>query len=83
MQGLITVGEYLSKKDPSEKKLKDRINKIWTEVEWDWFKKNKDSKFLFWHWSPDHEWEINHQLIGWNETLITYFLAVAAPEHAI
>lgn len=56
---------------------------IWKEVEWDWFKKENDSPYLFWHWSPEHTWEINHKLIGWNETLITYFLAIASPTHGV
>ncbi|MCM4157211.1 glucoamylase family protein [Gramella sp. AN32] len=83
MQGLVSVGEYLSEDISEEKILKERINRIWEAVEWDWFKKTEDSKFLYWHWSPDHNWQINHQLIGWNETMITYFMAIASPTHGI
>ncbi len=39
--------------------------------------------FYFGHWSPDQEWVINHKLIGWNETMITYFLAIASPAHSV
>lgn len=83
MQGLVTVGEYLSEDNSEEKYLRDRIFKIWEAVEWDWFKQTENSKFLYWHWSPNHKWQINHKLIGWNETMITYFLAIASPTHAI
>jgi hypothetical protein len=38
---------------------------------------------LYWHWSPDHGWHISHPLIGWNETMIVYLLAVASPTHAV
>lgn len=83
MQGLLTVEQYLSNTDPGEKKLRNRISKIWKDVEWDWFLPHDDSPYLYWHWSPEHEWHINHKLIGWNETLITYFLAIASPTNAV
>lgn len=83
MQGLLTAEQYLSKINPEEKHLRDRISTIWKDVEWDWFKKKEDSPYLFWHWSPEHKWHINHKLIGWNETMITYFLAIASPTHGI
>ncbi|HSI69577.1 MAG TPA: glucoamylase family protein [Gillisia sp.] len=83
MQGLLTVEQYLSETNPEEKELRNRISQIWKNVEWEWFKQFEDSPYLYWHWSPEHEWHINHKLIGWNETLITYFLAIASPTHPI
>lgn len=83
MQGLLTAEQYLSKDNSQEKDLRDRISNIWKDVEWDWFKKEDDSPYLYWHWSPEYEWHINHKLIGWNETLITYFLAIASPTHGV
>lgn len=83
IQGLLTVEQYLSETDPEEKELRRRISQIWKNVEWNWFKQFKDSPYLYWHWSPEHEWHINHKLIGWNETLITYFLATASPTHGV
>jgi len=59
---------------------KERITKLWEAVEWDWYYRKP---FLVWHWSPDKGFKINHPLIGWNETFITYFLALASPTHAI
>jgi hypothetical protein len=52
-------------------------------VEWDWYRKPGEEEFLFWHWSPDHDFHINHPLVGWNETLIAYLLAIASPTHPI
>ena len=83
MQGLLTVRQYLSTEVDRENELRDRITTLWEEVEWDWFRKNGDSDYLTWHWSPNHEWHIDHQLIGWNETMITYFLAIASPTHGV
>ncbi len=83
MQGLLTAKEFFDADNVSEKEIRNTITQLWYEVEWDWYRKTKDSEFLYWHWSPDQEWIINHKLIGWNETLITYFLAIASPKHSV
>ncbi|HET6768233.1 MAG TPA: hypothetical protein VFH08_12560, partial [Chitinophagaceae bacterium] len=53
LQGLLTARQYFSSDDPQEKMIRDRITAIWEGTEWDWFKRYRDSKFLYWHWSPD------------------------------
>lgn len=83
MQGLLTVKQYLSENNSEEKKLRDRITAIWKAVDWEWFVQPESSEYLTWHWSPDQEWVIDHQLIGWNETMITYFLAIASPTNGV
>lgn len=83
MQGLLAAQQYFNADNAAEKTIRDRIQKIWENVEWSWYRKDPDSKFLFWHWSPDQEWIINHKLIGWNETMITYLLAIASPTHPV
>ena len=82
-QGLLAARAYFDRNDPNEKYIRDKITAIWNGIEWDWYRRYPDNKFLFWHWSPDHEWEINHQLIGWNETMVTYLLAIASPTHHV
>ena len=83
MQGLLTARAYFSKETSEETYLREVITEIWQGIEWDWYRQFEDSKFLYWHWSPDKGWIINHRLIGWNETMITYILAMASPTHAI
>jgi hypothetical protein len=82
IQGLITLRQYLDETNEGEKALIDRINTLWKAVEWDWYTKG-GSDVLYWHWSPDKEWIMNHQIQGYNETLITYVLAASSPTHAI
>ena len=82
-QGLLTARQYFDKDTKDEKTIRDGITKLWREIEWSWYKRTKDSPFLFWHWSPDQEWVINHKLIGWNETMIVYLLAIASPTHGV
>jgi hypothetical protein len=83
MQGLLAAGQYFSGNDPQEKIIRDKITAIWKKAEWSWFRQRADSKFLYWHWSPDQAWVINHNLIGWNETMITYLLAIASPTYPV
>lgn len=82
-EGLIAALQYFDADTKDEELIRTRIQKIWEETEWDWYRRAPDSDYLYWHWSPDQEWVINHRLIGWNETLITYFLAIASPSHAV
>jgi hypothetical protein len=82
MAGLLTARQYFDGADAAEANLRNDINSLWNAVEWDWFRKN-DENVLYWHWSPNYEWEMNHQVRGWNECLITYVLAASSTTHTI
>jgi len=82
MQGLLAFRQYLDGGVPNEKTLVDRINALWETVEWDWYTRGGQN-VLYWHWSPDKQWTMNHPIRGYNEALITYFLAAASPTHSI
>jgi hypothetical protein len=82
IQGLIAFRQYLDVDVPVEKELIDRINLLWRSVEWNWYTKSGE-KVLYWHWSPNFGWEMNHPIRGYNESLITYVLAAASPTHPI
>jgi hypothetical protein len=83
IQGLLAARQYFDKGNEAEREIRDTITRLWRDVEWDWYRKTPDSEVLYWHWSPDHQWHISHPLIGWNETLIVYLLAIASPTHAV
>ena len=83
LQGLLTARAYFNGDAADEKMIRDKITAVWQKAEWDWYKQYPDSKFLYWHWSPDQGWIINHKLIGWNETMVTYLLAIASPTHGV
>lgn len=82
IQGLLTVKEYLDPNNTKENEIIVQINKLWEEVEWDWYTQGGQNK-LFWHWSPNHAWDMNLPVTGYNEALIVYVLAAASPTHAI
>jgi exo beta-1,2-glucooligosaccharide sophorohydrolase (non-reducing end) len=83
LQGLLAARAYFNKDNADEKIIRDKITNIWQNVEWSWYRRYPDSKYLYWHWSPDKEWIINHRLTGWNETMVTYLLAIASPTHPV
>ncbi len=81
IQGLLTARQYFNKDIPEEISLRNKINRLWHEVEWNWYTNQKD--VLIWHWSPNYNWSINHKIRGYNEALITYILAASSPDHGI
>jgi hypothetical protein len=82
VQGLLTVRQYLNSENTQEAALKTSITQLWESVEWDWFTQGGQN-VLYWHWSPNFGWQMNHQIQGWNEGLVVYVLAAASPTHAI
>ena len=81
IQGLLAVAEYFDGGNTEEQKLVSDIQKLWEEVEWDWYTKGED--VLYWHWSPNYGWEMNFPVGGYNECLIMYVLAASSPTHPI
>ncbi len=82
IQGLLTARQYLDESDSQEETIIEKINALWETVEWDWYTKGGEN-VLYWHWSPNYEWEMNHKITGWNEALIVYVLAASSPSHPI
>lgn len=83
MQGLLAARQYFSGEDATERGIRERITKLWKGIEWDWYRRPAEGDALYWHWSPDWAWHINHRLTGFNEAMIVYLLAVASPTHAV
>jgi hypothetical protein len=83
MQGLLAARQYFRGPGAGELALYRRITHLWETVEWDWYRDTPSSDFLYWHWSPDWAFQIHHPLIGFNEVMITYLLAIASPTHGV
>ena len=81
MQGLLCARQYFKDGNEREKNIAARIDKLWREVEYDWFRNGKN--VLYWHWSPGYGWEMNFAVHGYNECLILYILGASSPTHAI
>ena len=82
MQGLLCARQYLNNENETEKNLIERINALWQGMEFDWYTRGGQD-VIYWHWSPEYEWEMNFPLEGYNECLIVYVLAAASPTHTV
>ena len=82
-QGLLAARQYFNRNNATERTIARRITVLWEGIEWSWFRRTPDNDFLFWHWSPDYTWHIDHPLVGFNETMIVYVLAIASPTHGV
>jgi hypothetical protein len=82
MAGLLTARQYFNGADGAETTLRTDITALYNNVEWDWYR-NGSQNVLYWHWSPNYNWEMNLPVRGWNECLITYVLAASSPTHGI
>jgi hypothetical protein len=81
-QGLLCARQYFNGKDRTEEELRNRINWLWNDIEWNWFTKGGE-EVLYWHWSPNNDWSMNFPIRGFNECLITYILAASGERHPV
>jgi hypothetical protein len=82
MAGLLTARQYFNGGDAAETALRADINLLWNGVEWNWFRQGAQN-VLYWHWSPNYNWEMNVKIQGWNECLITYIMAASSTTSSI
>ncbi len=81
-QGLLCVRQYFKDGSEQEKQLAARIDKLWKEIDFDWYR-NGGQNVLYWHWSPEYAWQMNFPVRGYNECLIMYVLAASSPTHGV
>lgn len=82
LTGLLTARQYLIDGDDNEKKLAERMDTLWKAAEFDWYTKGGED-VLYWHWSPNHDWDMNFAVTGYNECQIMYILAASSPTHSV
>ncbi|MGE7774047.1 glucoamylase family protein [Chitinophaga sp. NPDC101104] len=81
-QGLLCVRQYFDRDVPKERELRDKIGWMWSEAEWSWYTQGGQD-VLYWHWSPNQGWAMNHAVRGYNECLIAYVLAASSPTYPV
>ena len=81
-QGLLCARQYFNGENRTEKELRNRINWMWTGIEWNWFTQG-GQEVLYWHWSPNNGWSMNFPVRGFNECLIMYILAAAGENYSV
>ena len=81
LQGLLCVRQYFLNGNAQEKQLAARVDKLWKETEFDFYRNGQN--VLYWHWSPNNGWKMNFAVHGYNECLIMYVLAASSPTHGV
>lgn len=80
-QGLICVREYFKDGTQEERVLAQKADELWKGIDFDWYRNNTQN--LYWHWSPEFQWQMNFPVHGFNECHIMYVLGAASPTHPI
>jgi len=81
-QGLIALKNYFTGDDSKSVQIRQKADQLWKEIDWDWYRKYGEY-VLYWHWSPNYEFQKNMKVRGWNECLITYIMAAASPTYGV
>ncbi len=81
MQGLLLARAYFN--GPGiEEELRSIITGLWEDVDWNFFTDGRENG-IHWHWSPESGFRMGLRILGFNECLITYVLAISSPTHPI
>jgi hypothetical protein len=82
LMGFLCAREYFNGDSPLEKYFRNRVGQIWGAANWNWHSRG-DDKLLYWHWSPNNDFDMNFPVYGWDEALITYIVSASSPSHPI
>lgn len=81
MQGLLIARAYFN--GPGvEETLRGIITGLWEDVDWNWFT-NGEENGIYWHWTPERGFADSLKILGFNECMIVYVLALASPTHPV
>ena len=83
IQGLFSVRQYFDQQTTAEDSIRNLSTQIINTVEWDWYRRTTSSNYLYWHWSPNYNWQMNMRVQGPNECMIVYLLGIASTTHGV
>ncbi len=78
--GILHAAQYFSADSPDEREVRARAQSIYARVDWRWAQNGGDAIAL--GWKPETGFLVNRWL-GYNEAMILYVLALAAPDFAV
>ncbi len=81
MAGLLAAREYFDGSNAVEKEIRDSTNSFWNTINWQFYTRGEN--VLYWAYDEGRPSAGNARwvlpTVGWNEGLITYLMALAAP----
>lgn len=75
--GLIAAQEYFNGGTELEKEISDSVTSFINTIDWNHYTNGENHLYWIWH-SPTDTYEL--AVKGWNEGMVTYILALGAPE---
>ena len=78
MAGLLAAYEYFDGTDDVESGLREDIDNLYRTVDWSGYT-GENGDGLYWLWYSETD-TYSLKISGWNEALVTYLMALAAPE---
>ena len=78
MAGLLTAAEYYTSNSANETEIRDSVASFWNTMNWKFYAQS--GKAIEWLWYSEED-RLELDVKGWNESWITYLLALAAPEN--
>lgn len=83
IQGAILLREYFDHPNPQELELRQTVNRLSADVQWDFFmQEDHIGPYMKWHWHPqDGFWKMGVR--GFNETMMCYILGIGSATHPI
>lgn len=82
VQGLVGLKNYFTAPDTKSTQIREKADQLWKGVDWNWYRQGGQN-VLYWHWSPNYNFDMNMKVKGWNECLVTYLMASSSPDHGI
>ncbi len=80
LAGVLHAAQYFAHDTVEEREVRERAQSIYARVDWRWAQNGGDAIVL--GWKPECGFLVNRWL-GYNEAMILYVLALAAPEYAV
>ncbi len=82
LAGMLTPQQYFDGEDAAEQEIRALTDSIYTRMDWQWMYSVSDPPLISMGWHPESG-HIDHDWTGYDEGMILYLLALAAPEYTV
>lgn len=80
LAGMLVAAQYFDRDSAAERELRERVQSIYAGVDWRWAQDRAHAITL--GWKPESGF-LPYRWVGYNEALLLYVLALAAPEFPV
>lgn len=80
LAGMLVAAQYFNADNPKEREVRERTQAIYARVDWRWAQNGQHALVL--SWKPETGFS-KYRWLGYNEAMLLYVLALAAPKFSI